>query len=149
MAPVPGRLQGLLGFVRCRRAGIVLWLSMRCQPPSRIRMYLLILPIAAKQEVLRIVRGALTGQTGEVDDPVIASVLSNGPNAFPKDFLDGDIGSKFRGHHTYLPTLPAGMPMGAAERHLQRHPDHRGAVRGALPRGVARQHRAHPGGGVR
>lgn len=51
------------------------------------------LPIVAKQEVLRIVRGALTGQTGEVDDPVIASVLPNGPRAFPKDFLDGDIGS--------------------------------------------------------
>jgi len=51
------------------------------------------LPIVAKQEVLRIVRGALTGQTGEVDDPVIASVLPNGPKAFPKHFLDGDIGS--------------------------------------------------------
>jgi hypothetical protein len=51
------------------------------------------LPIVAKQEVLRIVRGALTGQTGEVDDPVIASVLPNGPRAFPKDFLDRDIGS--------------------------------------------------------
>jgi Domain of unknown function (DUF4268)/HB1, ASXL, restriction endonuclease HTH domain len=51
------------------------------------------LPIVAKQEVLRIVRGALTGQTGEVDDPVIASVLPNGPKAFPRDFLDGDIGS--------------------------------------------------------
>jgi len=49
------------------------------------------LPIVAKQEVLRIVREALTGQTGEVDDPVIASVLPNGPKAFPKDFLDGDI----------------------------------------------------------
>jgi hypothetical protein len=47
----------------------------------------------AKQEVLRTVRGALTGQTGEVDDPVIASVLPNGPRAFPKGFLDGDIGS--------------------------------------------------------
>ncbi len=51
------------------------------------------LPVVAKQEVLRIVRGALTGQTGEVDDPVIASVLPNGPRAFPKDFLTGDIGS--------------------------------------------------------
>src|ERR1035441_8302522 len=51
------------------------------------------LPIVAKQEVLRTVRGALTGQTGEVDDPVIASVLPNGPREFPKDFLDGDIGS--------------------------------------------------------
>lgn len=51
------------------------------------------LPIVAKQEILLIVRGALTGQTGEVDDPVIASVLPNGPRAFPKDFLDGDIGS--------------------------------------------------------
>src|SRR5262249_12871296 len=51
------------------------------------------LPIVAKQEVLRIVRGALTGQTGEVDDPVIAAALPNGPRAFPKDFLDGDIGS--------------------------------------------------------
>jgi len=51
------------------------------------------LPIVAKQEVLRIVRGALTGQTGEVDDPVIASVLPDGPKAFPRDFLDGDIGS--------------------------------------------------------
>ena len=50
------------------------------------------LPIVAKQEVLRTVREALTGQTGEVDDPVIASVLPNGPKAFPKDFLDGDIG---------------------------------------------------------
>ena len=45
------------------------------------------------------------------------------------------------GRHTYLPTLPAGMAMGAAERRLQRHPDHRAAVRGALPRGVVRQHR--------
>ena len=51
------------------------------------------LPIATKQEVLRIVRQALTGQTGEVDDPVIASVLPKGPKAFPSDFLDGDIGS--------------------------------------------------------
>jgi len=51
------------------------------------------LPVVAKQEVLRIVRGALTGQTGEVDDPVVASVLPNGPRTFPKDFLDGDIGS--------------------------------------------------------
>lgn len=51
------------------------------------------LPIVAKQEVLRIVREALTGQTGEVDDPVIASVLPDGPKAFPTDFLDGDIGA--------------------------------------------------------
>jgi hypothetical protein len=51
------------------------------------------LPVAAKQEVLQIVRGALTGQTGEVDDPVIVSVLPTGPKAFPRDFLDGDIGS--------------------------------------------------------
>src|ERR1035437_7868057 len=51
------------------------------------------LPIVARQEVLRIVRGALTGQTGEVDDPVIASVLPNGPKEFPRDFLDSDIGS--------------------------------------------------------
>ena len=51
------------------------------------------LPIVAKQEVLRTVREALTGQTGEVDDPVIASVLPNGPKAFPRDFLDGNIGS--------------------------------------------------------
>jgi HB1, ASXL, restriction endonuclease HTH domain len=50
------------------------------------------LPIVAKQEVLRVVRAALTGQTGEVDDPVIASVSPSGPKAFPKDFLDGDIG---------------------------------------------------------
>lgn len=50
------------------------------------------LPIVAKQEILRIVRGALTGQTGEVDDPVIATVLPNGPKAFPKDFLDCDVG---------------------------------------------------------
>jgi len=50
------------------------------------------LPIVAKQEVLRTVREALTGQTGEVDDPVIASVLPNGPTAFPRDFLDGNIG---------------------------------------------------------
>jgi hypothetical protein len=34
-----------------------------------------------------------TGQTGEVDDPVIASVLPNGPKAFPRDFLDGGIDS--------------------------------------------------------
>ncbi len=51
------------------------------------------LPVAAKQEVLRIVRGALTGQTGEVDDPVIASALPQGPKTFPSDFLDGDISS--------------------------------------------------------
>ena len=51
------------------------------------------LPIAAKQEVLRIVRGALTGHTAEVDDPVIASVLPNGPKAFPNDLLDSDIGA--------------------------------------------------------
>jgi hypothetical protein len=51
------------------------------------------LPIVAKQEVLRTVRGALTGQTGEVDDPVIASVLPNGPKSFPQHFLDSDIGS--------------------------------------------------------
>jgi hypothetical protein len=51
------------------------------------------LPIVAKQEVLRVVRAALTGQTGEVDDPVISSVLPSGPKAFPRDFLDGDIGS--------------------------------------------------------
>jgi hypothetical protein len=50
------------------------------------------LPIVAKQEVLRIVRGALTGQSGEVDDPVIASVLPDGPKVFPKDFLDEEIG---------------------------------------------------------
>jgi hypothetical protein len=50
------------------------------------------LPIVAKQEVLRVVRASLTGQTGEVDDPVIASVLPGGPKAFPKDFLDGEIG---------------------------------------------------------
>jgi len=51
------------------------------------------LPLVAKQEVLRVVRRALTGQTGEVDDPVIASVLPNGPRTFPKDFLSGDIGA--------------------------------------------------------
>lgn len=51
------------------------------------------LPILAKQEILQIVRGALTGQTGEVDDPVIASVLPNGARAFPRDFLDGGMGS--------------------------------------------------------
>jgi len=51
------------------------------------------LPIVAKREVLMIVRGALTGQTGEVDDPVIASMLPKGPRAFPRDFLDCDIGS--------------------------------------------------------
>jgi hypothetical protein len=52
------------------------------------------LPIVARQEVLRIVRGALiTGETGELDDPVIASVLPNGPRTFPKDFLVGEIGS--------------------------------------------------------
>jgi Mrr N-terminal domain len=51
------------------------------------------LALPAKQEVLRIVRRALSGQTGEVDDPVIASVLPNGPRAFPKDFLGGDIGA--------------------------------------------------------
>jgi hypothetical protein len=50
------------------------------------------LPIMAKQEVLRVVRAALTGQTEEVDDPVIDLVLPSGPKAFPKDFLDGDIG---------------------------------------------------------
>jgi hypothetical protein len=50
------------------------------------------LPIAAKQKVLQIVRAALTGQTDEVDDPVIASVLPDGPQAFPKGFLNGDIG---------------------------------------------------------
>jgi hypothetical protein len=50
------------------------------------------LPIVAKQEVFRIVRGALTGQTGEVDDPVIASVLPDGPKSFPRDFLDSDTG---------------------------------------------------------
>jgi hypothetical protein len=58
------------------------------------------LPIVAKQEVLRVVRRALTGQTGEVDDPVIASALPNGPKAFPKDFLDGEIGSA---HEIELP----------------------------------------------
>jgi hypothetical protein len=51
------------------------------------------LPVAAKQEVLRIVREALTGQTGEVDDPVIASVLPDGPKAFPSDFLVGETGA--------------------------------------------------------
>jgi hypothetical protein len=49
------------------------------------------LPTVAKQEILRTVRAALTGQTGEVDDPVIASVLPAGPKAFPRDFLDGGI----------------------------------------------------------
>ncbi len=51
------------------------------------------LPIAAKQKVLQIVRAALTGQTDEVDDPVVASVLPDGPKAFPADFLNGDIGA--------------------------------------------------------
>ncbi|NLX96721.1 MAG: hypothetical protein GXY83_11140 [Rhodopirellula sp.] len=51
------------------------------------------LPIAAKQKVLQIVRAALTGQSDEVDDPVVASVLPDGPKAFPTDFLNGDIGS--------------------------------------------------------
>lgn len=50
------------------------------------------LPIAAKQKVLQIVRAALTGQTDEVDDPVVASVLPDGPKAFPKDFLNGEVG---------------------------------------------------------
>ncbi len=50
------------------------------------------LPIAAKQKVLQIVRAALTGQTDEVDDPVIALVLPDGPKAFPKDFRNRDIG---------------------------------------------------------
>jgi hypothetical protein len=51
------------------------------------------LPVAAKQEVLRIVREALTGQMDEVDDPVIVSVLPDGPKAFPTDFLVGDTGA--------------------------------------------------------
>jgi hypothetical protein len=50
------------------------------------------LPTAAKQKVLLIIRAALTGQTNEVDDPVIASVLPDGPKAFPADFLEGDVG---------------------------------------------------------
>lgn len=50
------------------------------------------LPTAAKQKVLQVIRAALTGQTNEVDDPVIAAVLPDGPRAFPADFLDGDVG---------------------------------------------------------
>jgi len=50
------------------------------------------LPTAAKQRVLQTVRAALTGQTNEVDDPVIASILPDGPKAFPEDFLNDDIG---------------------------------------------------------
>jgi hypothetical protein len=53
------------------------------------------------------------------------------------------------GPHTYLPTLPAGMAMGGEERRHERHPDHPETIRGALPRGVDRQHRDLPGCGVR
>src|SRR5690242_20386172 len=49
------------------------------------------LPIPAKQKVLQIVRAALTGQTDEVDDPVIASVLPDGAKSFPADFMSGNI----------------------------------------------------------
>ena len=41
------------------------------------------------------------------------------------------------------------MAMGAEERRLERHPDHLETARGALPRGVGRQHRDRPGCGVR
>src|SRR5258708_21153594 len=40
----------------------------------------------------------------------------------------------------HLPTLPAGMAMGAEERRPERHPDHPETARGALPRGVGRHH---------
>jgi len=50
------------------------------------------LPIVAKQKVLQVVRAAMTGQMDEVDDPVITSLLPDGPKAFPKDFLNGEIG---------------------------------------------------------
>ena len=49
-------------------------------------------------------------------------------------YLSLTLPRKFRGHHTDLPTLPAGMAMGASRAHSQRHPDRRGAVREALPR---------------
>lgn len=51
------------------------------------------LPISAKQKVLQIVRAAMTGQADEVEDPVIASVLPDGPKIFPDEFLNGDIGA--------------------------------------------------------
>jgi len=50
------------------------------------------LPVATKQKVLQAIRAALTGQTEEVDDPVIASVLPDGLKSFPTDFLIGEIG---------------------------------------------------------
>lgn len=47
---------------------------------------------AARQQVLHSIRSAITGQPHELDDPVIALALPNGPRAFPRDFVDGDIG---------------------------------------------------------
>jgi hypothetical protein len=49
------------------------------------------LPVSARREVLRIVRAALTDQTGEIDDPVVASTLPHGPKTFPRDFLNPGI----------------------------------------------------------
>ena len=51
------------------------------------------LPIVAKQKVLQVVRAALTGQTDEVDDPVIALALPDGAKAFPEDFLCENVGA--------------------------------------------------------
>lgn len=51
------------------------------------------LPIAARQRILQIVRETVTGHTDEVDDPVIAAVLPDGPKRFPADFLNGEVGS--------------------------------------------------------
>ena len=51
------------------------------------------MPIAAKQKVLRIVRSAVSGQRDELDDPVTASVLPDGPKVFPAHFLKEAVGS--------------------------------------------------------
>lgn len=49
------------------------------------------LPLTARRNVLQIVRAALAGQTGEIDDPVIASTLPQGPKVFPRDFLNPSV----------------------------------------------------------
>jgi hypothetical protein len=49
------------------------------------------LPVAAKQKILHAIRAALTGQTDEVDDPVISALLPDGAKSFPTDFLNGQV----------------------------------------------------------